>query len=42
MPNEIENIEQSKLNLKKEDLIFLFVSVLIVFAVIYLFWKILV
>jgi hypothetical protein len=40
MPNEIESVEQSKFNLRKEDFIFLFAFVLIVFAVIYLIYKI--
>lgn len=38
MPNEIESIEQSKFNMKKEDFIFLFAFVLIVFAVVYLIY----
>ena len=41
MPNEIENVEQSKVSFKKEDFIFLFAFVLVVVLVIYLFYWIL-
>jgi len=41
MPDEIENIEQSHIKFDKNDVIFLMVTGLIIFIVIYVLYKIL-